>query len=93
MVQIIAETQQIDRKVGDKEAILQAEATRIRADNVHHGDMDTADTETSRHAGLPGERLSRIEIEGIGRSIASRPTVEIHREAMNQIGRGLASTD
>eukprot|EP00959_Pyramimonas_sp_CCMP1952_P019348 409010-Pyramimonas_sp.AAC.1 len=78
MVHIIAETQQIDREVGDNEAILQAEATRIRADNVHHGDLDTADTDTSGYAGLPGERLSRIEIEGVGRSIASRPTAEIH---------------
>eukprot|EP00959_Pyramimonas_sp_CCMP1952_P308099 6447928-Pyramimonas_sp.AAC.1 len=64
--------QNIDREVGENEATVQAEATRIRADkDALHGDADSPDIDSSGYAGLLGERLSMTEIEGIGRSIAS----------------------
>eukprot|EP00959_Pyramimonas_sp_CCMP1952_P184190 3851608-Pyramimonas_sp.AAC.1 len=91
MVQVLAEQQNIDRTVGDNETTLQAEATRIRADLARTcGHVDITDIGSTEYTGLPGYRLSLTEIEGIGRSVDSRATAELNREAMNQIGHPLA---
>eukprot|EP00959_Pyramimonas_sp_CCMP1952_P165325 3455902-Pyramimonas_sp.AAC.1 len=86
MVQVLAEQHNVDRNAGDNETTLQAEATRIRADLARScGQTDSTDIGSTEYTGLPGDRLSLTEIERIGRSVASRATAELNREAMNQL--------
>eukprot|EP00959_Pyramimonas_sp_CCMP1952_P211668 4429530-Pyramimonas_sp.AAC.1 len=72
MVKLLAQQQQLDRNEGDNESTLQAEATRIRAELAKTcGTLDVSDDGPTECAGVPGDRLSLTEIEGIGRSVAS----------------------
>eukprot|EP00959_Pyramimonas_sp_CCMP1952_P069603 1452791-Pyramimonas_sp.AAC.1 len=69
MVQVLADQNNVDRKEGDNETTLQAEAARIRADLAKTcGHLDSSDIGSTECTGLPGDRLSLTEIEGIGRS-------------------------
>eukprot|EP00959_Pyramimonas_sp_CCMP1952_P123588 2583656-Pyramimonas_sp.AAC.1 len=69
MVQVLAQQKKLDRKEGDSETTLQAEAARIRAELAKTcGNLDVSDIGSTEYTGLPGDRLSLTEIEGIGRS-------------------------
>eukprot|EP00959_Pyramimonas_sp_CCMP1952_P154518 3232428-Pyramimonas_sp.AAC.1 len=92
MGQVLADRKHIDRNEGDNETTLQAEATCIRADLARTcGHLDVADIGSTEYTGLPGDRLSLTEVKGIGRSVGSRASAELNREAMNQLGHSLAS--
>eukprot|EP00959_Pyramimonas_sp_CCMP1952_P202481 4234177-Pyramimonas_sp.AAC.1 len=69
MMQVLADRKNIDRIEGDNETTLQAEAATIRADLARTcGHLDVTDIGSTAYIGLPGDRLSLTEIEGIGRS-------------------------
>eukprot|EP00959_Pyramimonas_sp_CCMP1952_P088275 1846780-Pyramimonas_sp.AAC.1 len=69
MVQVLAQQQKLDRNEGDNENAFQAEAKRIRAELATTcGNLDVSDDGPTECAGVPGDRLSLTEIEGIGRS-------------------------